>query len=313
MLCPKCGNANDIAAKFCANCGNTLSQPTQDEFIPLTGIKSQTQKTELYKAIIGPKNQSYYLEKFSEFDSSGEISASWHWPAFFVTAYWAIYRKMWQTIFLYSFLPLLFMLFVSIFFIDKNPTGSNIFYGIFGLLYLVYIFILPPMYANAAYYKWCKKKISAIEASSNDFQTQLKMASKKGGTSIVVFVSLAAIPVIGILAAVALPAYQDYTTKARTAEVATFGLKVTESLTTYYSKHQSVTSNLVEAGFSEALPPSVKSVGVDNEYGVVTLTLTEGKTLLFVPSLDENLKMSWQCMSKEIEDKHLPKLCRQAN
>ena len=198
----------------------------------------------------------------------------------------------------------------------NNENANYIGMALVALLYFGVLIILPPIYANKLYHKHCKKKISAIIELSNDYQTQLRMASKAGETSNVVLyliLSLVSIAIVGILAAVALPAYQDYTTRARTAEVATFGLKVTESLTTYYSKHQSVTSNLVEAGFSEALPPSVKSVGVDNEYGVVTLTLTEGKTLLFVPSLDENLKMSWQCMSKEIEDKHLPKLCRQAN
>lgn len=133
-----------------------------------------------------------------------------------------------------------------------------------------------------------------------------------------VVLSIAALAGIGISASIAIPAYQDYTTRARIAEVATFGSKVTESITTYYSQHQSVTSNLVEAGFSEALPSSVKSVGVDNENGVVTLTMAsptsiEGKTLLFVPTLDETKKLSWQCMSKELDDKLLPKLCRPAN
>jgi hypothetical protein len=100
--------------------------------------------------------------------------------------------------------------------------------------------------------------------------------------------------------------------KSSVYEAVAAGEKLTASVTNYYNQHQKITSNLVEAGFSEALPPSVKSVSIDNENGVVTLTLTEGKTLLFVPSLDENKKLSWQCMSKEIDDKLLPTLCRRA-
>jgi hypothetical protein len=94
MLCQKCGHANDSTAKFCAGCGNMLSQPAQDEFIQPTEIKSQAQKNELYKTIIGPKNQDYYLKQFSQFDTNGG-SISWHWPALFATFFWLIYRKMW--------------------------------------------------------------------------------------------------------------------------------------------------------------------------------------------------------------------------
>src|SRR3954465_13885390 len=46
-----------------------------------------------YEAAIGP-NSGYYLKYFEAFDS-GESKASWHWPAFFVTSFWFLYRKMW--------------------------------------------------------------------------------------------------------------------------------------------------------------------------------------------------------------------------
>lgn len=311
MFCQACGNANDTTAKFCAGCGNVLPHAAQDAFTPHAGVKGmdQNHKTALYKAIIGHNNQHHYMEKFFRFDEDGKVSASWNLPACFLTFYWLMYRKMWLNAFIYYAIPLFIISLIAQISHESN-SPSSLFWTVSGL-FLVAHFILPSMYGNAIYYKWCKKKISEVEFATDDPQKQIELASKKGGTSIAVFVSIAAIGVIGMLAAVSLPAYQDYTKRAAVAEVATFGSKATQSLSTYYDQHQNITSNLVDAGFSEALPASVKSVVVDEKDGVLTLTLLEGKTLLFVPSLDEHKKLSWQCMSKEIEDSLLPTLCRQ--
>src|SRR5690606_28271216 len=52
------------------------------------------QKDALYRAVIG-RNAEYYLERFRGFDAAGKAGASWHWPAFFITFFWLLYRKMW--------------------------------------------------------------------------------------------------------------------------------------------------------------------------------------------------------------------------
>lgn len=284
MFCQKCGRANDITAKFCAGCGNTLSQPAQDEFIPPTKISSQAQKNELYKTIIGPKNQDYYLKKFSQFDTNGG-SISWHWPAAFATFPWLIYRGMWFNALIYSTLILTF----------NTINDISIFLGM--ALVIPYL-IIPPIYADKIYHNYCNRKIAPV-------------VGKASWQSIAINTTIIVVCLLTIIINLTIGELSKQE-KSNVSKAVDVGEKLTASITNYYNQHQKVTSNLVEAGFSEALPPSVKSVRIDNENGVVTLTLTEGKTLLFVPSLDENLKMSWQCMSNEIEGKHLPTLCRQA-
>ena len=58
--------------------------------IPQTGITA-----ELYRAAIGPHGQDYYMRQFAKFDAHGKTGVSWHWPAYWATLNWLIYRKMW--------------------------------------------------------------------------------------------------------------------------------------------------------------------------------------------------------------------------
>lgn len=128
---------------------------------------------EFYKVIVGPKNHDYYLHHFAAFHSYGKAGASWHWPAFFFSFFWFLYRKMWLDAFLY--------LFWSFFILSVDAAMHCNF-----ILYFVGIFIVPSMYANALYYNHCKDKISAVKASPHDLQRQLDELSRKGGTSLMV-------------------------------------------------------------------------------------------------------------------------------
>ncbi len=316
MFCPKCGNPNDDSAKFCSGCGSALPQPVKDTPPPQTEIDVHSNPEEFYKAIVGPKNQDYYLSHFSRFDNHGKVSASWHWPAFFVTFYWFLYRKMWLNALIYFFLPYLVMIPLGIAAAVAGKSADTVI-GIGYVLFLIAIFVLPPIYANALYYKHCKKKIVEAGSSTRDLQRQLGELSGKGGTSNVVLIFVlvfAFIAFIGILAAIAIPAYQDYTTKARLTEAVTVGRNAADSVANYYNQHQEVPGSLEQAGFAAPIPPSVKELSVNNQNGTVIITMASapisGKTFLLVPSLDSNNQIIWTCMSQEIQDKYLPQQCR---
>ena len=49
----------------------------------------------LYKAVLGPKNQAYYLRHFARFDAAGKAGLSWNWAAATFTFIWFLYRRMW--------------------------------------------------------------------------------------------------------------------------------------------------------------------------------------------------------------------------
>lgn len=272
---------------------------------------------EFYKAILGPKNQDYYLRQFAKFDSAGKAGASWHWPAFFVTFYWFLYRKMWMPALLYFFMPYLLMIVLGIAGAMAGEAAAPVM-GLGYLLYVVAIFFVLPAYANALYYRHCNKKIAEVRASAHEEQRQLGELSGKGGTSsIILFIILimAFVAFIGILAAIAIPAYQDYVTRARMAEAVSIGKNASERVADYYYQHQRTPGSLAEAGFAALPSPAIKEVSVNSQDGVISITMASGpvsgKSLLFVPSLDANKQIVWQCMSSEIKDRYLPQQCRQ--
>ncbi|MFO1287847.1 MAG: DUF2628 domain-containing protein [Rubrivivax sp.] len=58
-----------------------------------------------WRAVIGKKNLDYY--PYRAFATSRRAAAAlWHWPAFFVTLYWLLYRKLWGWAAVYSSCPL---------------------------------------------------------------------------------------------------------------------------------------------------------------------------------------------------------------
>lgn len=120
------------------------------------------------------------------------------------------------------------------------------------------------------------------------------------------------VAIIGILAAIALPAYQDYVTRAKMAEVVTLGRGATEAVATYYETTKTVPKGIAETGFT-ATSPAVRVITVSPK-GVVSLTLStpplDGKTLSFYPTAGEDKRIKWKCASDDIQEKYLPPQCR---
>ena len=48
----------------------------------------------LYRAAVGAKKADFYVPKFLRFDEANASKLSWNWPAFFVSFYWFLYRRM---------------------------------------------------------------------------------------------------------------------------------------------------------------------------------------------------------------------------
>ncbi|WP_177142777.1 DUF2628 domain-containing protein [Variovorax sp. YR216] len=176
---------------------------------------------ELYAAAVGTKNSDHYLAKFALFDHERRTSAGWHWPAFFVTFAWLVHRKMWGKAALYFLLP--YVVFVPVVLLGPTmPLAVAI--GCFA--YLLGIFILPPLLADATYYRHCERVIEHARAVNRSQEGQLVLVAREGGTSGIVpfIVGLVAIAMLaGTVSAVALPAYQDYTARMKAKQVAIAG------------------------------------------------------------------------------------------
>jgi len=117
------------------------------------------------------------------------------------------------------------------------------------------------------------------------------------------------ISVIGILAAIAIPAYQDYVHKAEMARVMTYAQEATEDVTVSYQNTHIIPESLGVAGFSRPLPNEVRSIEIKQDNGIVVLNLSDkfqNGILFFVPAEDASGKITWACKYAGIPERYLP-------
>ncbi|CWM80113.1 pilin [Neisseria meningitidis] len=153
---------------------------------------------------------------------------------------------------------------------------------------------------------------------------------QKGFTLIELMIVIA---IVGILAAVALPAYQDYTARAQVSEAILLAEGQKSAVTEYYLNHGIWPANNNSAGVATSSEIKGKYVEkVEVAKGVITATMLstgvnkeiQGKKLsLWAKRQDGSVK--WFCgqpvtrtkadavtdaANKKIDTKHLPSTCR---
>ena len=132
------------------------------------------------------------------------------------------------------------------------------------------------------------------------------------------------VAIIGILAAVALPAYQDYTVRAKVTE----GLSLAGSAKVAVAENAANGKNF-DAGFTvPAATGNIASVGIDQTAGLITITTTAaidgGKTLIMTPksggvalagtattsTIPAGGSIEWDCKGGTLSQKYRPAQCR---
>lgn len=144
-------------------------------------------------------------------------------------------------------------------------------------------------------------------------------AIQKGFTLIELMIVIA---IVGILAAVALPAYQDYTARAQMSEALTLAEGQKSAVVEYYSDNGTFPNSNTSAGIAasnEIKGKYVASVKVEGNASVASITATmnssnvnkdiEGKTLVLVGKQNSG-SFSWECKKDSVDEKFLPSTCR---
>ena len=259
-----------------------------------------------YRAAIGPKNQAYYLSRFLAFDEAGRAGPSWNWAAALLTFFWFIYRRMWAVAFAYLVAANLLAWVIGIVFGVVGP-----------LIALVVQIALPGLYGNMLYHAHCCQKIEEAKAAGSDPAYQLGVVEGSGGTSragaIIGFV-LVGMVLLGMLAAVAIPQYQTYVSKARLAEAASLGRRAVESVEAYRRAHDELPAKLVEAGFIPTPPLHVYGIEMDGPAMVVTIRqgagFPDGGRLIWELTESADGKTAWRCRAQRLPAPTLPEDCR---
>jgi type IV pilus assembly protein PilA len=147
-------------------------------------------------------------------------------------------------------------------------------------------------------------------------KNEMKKPNQQGFTLIELMIVVA---IIGILAAIALPAYQDYTARAQVSEAMTLASGLRSAVTEFYSSEGDFPANNTSAGISGTIEGSyVASVVVNN--GLITAKMkstgvSEGikdKTLELSPVTTAG-SVQWVCQTGTtdgLDSKYLPSSCR---
>ncbi|MEM7433419.1 MAG: pilin [Pseudomonadota bacterium] len=132
------------------------------------------------------------------------------------------------------------------------------------------------------------------------------------------------VAIIGILAAIAIPAYQDYTIRAQVSEGLNLAAGAKAAVTEYYQDTGDLATTNNEAGLDAAAAIQgnyVTAVGVGGDgngtagnievtYGNDVNSAIAGDTLVLAPDTSLGGSVVWECSSPDLDDKHLPAACR---
>ncbi|MDD4928459.1 MAG: M48 family metalloprotease [Gallionella sp.] len=125
-----------------------------------------------------------------------------------------------------------------------------------------------------------------------------------GGYGLLIMIYIA-----GVLAAIAIPAYHDYTTKARLSTAVTATENARTVLANYYRANQKTPESLETAGIRSPMTDGTR-LALDAEKMILTVGTDRGD-LVFTPVVDAEGLISWDCTNGEgLEPAQLPASCR---
>jgi Zn-dependent protease with chaperone function/type II secretory pathway pseudopilin PulG len=114
--------------------------------------------------------------------------------------------------------------------------------------------------------------------------------------------------IVGVLAAVAIPAYHDYTVKAKVHAAVINTQPARDALASYYQSVEGVPRSLEAAGISPQLADGTP-LSLDPKSMALTVSLKEGE-VVFTPGIDEQDRISWECANGNgIKPTQLPATC----
>jgi type IV pilus assembly protein PilA len=123
------------------------------------------------------------------------------------------------------------------------------------------------------------------------------------------------VAIIGILAAIAIPAYQDYTKRSHVSEGMTLAGGAKAGVAEFYSSNGTWPTNNASAGLPSTSTSisgnAVNSVSVSGSQITITFNtkVDSGKTIILQGSASDG-SIKWTCTGGDVLDKWRPSNCR---
>jgi len=139
-------------------------------------------------------------------------------------------------------------------------------------------------------------------------------AVQKGFTLIELMIVVA---IIGILAAIAIPQYQDYTIRSKLTEALNLAAPAKLGVAESYASNGSLPPDNATAGIAAAITSKYVASLLIGANGVITVTVQginstipiDGGTITLTPDVTDTSRVDWTC-SSSLADKYLPANCR---
>lgn len=138
---------------------------------------------------------------------------------------------------------------------------------------------------------------------------------KQKGFTMIELMIVAAI--VAILAALAIPAYQEYTIRARVSEGFALAETAKLAVSEFAVAHNVLPARQADTGYVSPAPTSnVDSIAIANNTGVITITYgpavaADGaNTIIMTPTLNLNEDVTWVCTGGTLLFKYRPASCR---
>ena len=146
----------------------------------------------------------------------------------------------------------------------------------------------------------------------------LTMLARKNQSGFTLIELMIVVAIIGILAAIAIPAYQDYITRSRVMD----GLHLSGMAKTTVAEYRQMIGSFPTSNTQAGLPATISStyvtsITVGNAPSAGTITITyaaaagtaANATITLVPSLGNGV-VAWDCTGGTVVDNFRPSICR---
>lgn len=272
----------------------------------------------LFRLAVGP-GADYYGPRFVAFERAGRGTAAWNWPALFLPAVWAFYRRLWGAGVAFTLLPLAGAAAVA-WIAPWLDDATWLWAACAALL----VFVLPGVtgasLANALLYRRVRARIHRAEsraANPSHAASEVCGSEPVSPVGAALFGALAVSVWLAAIGPLLTTAYDEHAVRVKVskalAALAPVQRQVEESWLTLRHWPRQGIEFPARAGavlFDE--------VSVDRETGRVKVAVgasipeLAGRAILLAPAVDRSDKLRWFCVPVGIPDRFLPQACRSA-
>jgi Zn-dependent protease with chaperone function len=169
-------------------------------------------------------------------------------------------------------------------------------------------------------YPWLSKRMARLHALSRKADPELPRRhflawilalfipriGIRGGSLVSLMVVIA---VIGILAAIALPAYQDYTKRVNLQPAFAAGTSLSNAIGQYVEEYGILPESLETVGYAQDGNDAVDFIEYDSNSGGFTIYLEDGSSIGYSPYMEGDT-VQWDCRGGTMKQKLRPMNCR---